>query len=42
MSIKEEIHQALAEVQKKLASDQKITEEEKQLLFLSALIEEAA
>lgn len=42
MSIKEEIHQALAEVQKKVSTSTQLTEDERELLFLSALIEEEA
>ena len=42
MSIKEEIHLALAEVQKKVSTKLELDQKEIELLFLTSLIEEEA
>ncbi len=42
MSIKEEIHLALAEVQKKFSTQAELEQKELELLFLTSLIEEEA
>jgi len=42
VSIKEEIHQALSAVQKKVNQHQELSQEEMELLFLASLIEEEA
>ncbi len=40
MSIQEEIHTALNEIQKKVSSGQEMTIEELEVLFVTSLIEE--
>ena len=42
MSIKEEIHKALAEIQQRVTENAELTENEMEMLFLAALIEEEA
>lgn len=42
MSIQEEIHSALSEIQKKVNEGQELTNSELEMLFLSSLIEEEA
>lgn len=40
MSIQDEIHKALRDIQEKVRSNKKLSPEEMELLFLSSLIEE--
>lgn len=40
MTIQEEIHNALNEIQRKVSNGQDLSESEMQILFLSSLIEE--
>ena len=42
MSIKEEIHKTLEEIQKKVNENMDLSEKELEMLFLSSLIEEEA
>ena len=42
MSIKDEIHTALADIQKKVTKHKELTESEMQMLLLASLIEEEA
>jgi hypothetical protein len=42
VSIQEEIHKALSEVQKKVSQGSELNEQELQVLFLTSLIEEEA
>ena len=42
MSIKDEIHAALAEIQQKVSAHKTLSEKEMQMLLLASLIEEEA
>lgn len=42
MSIQEEIHKAMAEIQQKVNKNEELTTSEMEMLFLSSLIEEEA
>lgn len=42
MSIQEEIHQTLSDIQKKVNENHELSESEMEMLFLSSLIEEEA